>query len=150
METTLAKLVSGPIIGHLGTCDAEGRMSSDIFCSAELHEDPDRLVIHIGDAALEDVRRNIAENNYGAAILADVLTYESIQIKGPLTLRPATEEERQLNRMRVQTLADLGYPERLQTMSSDPLTAIEILVQEVYSQTPGVGAGEPILILKGV
>jgi hypothetical protein len=96
-----------------------------------------------------DVRRNIAENNYGAATIADVLTYEAIQIKGPLTLRPAIDEERLLNRMRVKTLVDLGYPENLQTMSSEPLTAIEIMIQEVYRQTPGVGAGETILNLKG-
>jgi hypothetical protein len=149
MEIKLAKLVSGPFIGHLGTCNAKGRMSSDIFCSAALHENPDRLVIHIGDAALMDVRRNIAENNYGAAIIVDVLTYEAIQIKGPLTFRPAIEEERLLNRIRVKTLVDLGYPESLETMSSELLTAIELTIQEVYRQTPGVGAGETILNLKG-
>jgi hypothetical protein len=140
----LQKLLESPFVGHLGTSDEKHKVFRTIFFSAGVIENPTRLVIYIPEVGLEDVRRNLSISDYAAATLI-ALTFECVQVKGSITIRPATDLEESNSKVILQRLAALQYPERIFTMRRKPLMAVEMVIIEIYNQTPGTGAGERLV-----
>jgi hypothetical protein len=142
MVKYLQRLLEGPIVGHLGTRDENHHVCRTIFFSAAVLENPPRLVLHIPEVGLASVRRNLLISNYVAALFNDAVTYQSVQVKGSAAIRLVTDLEESYFEMMRQRLADIHYPDRLFTMQHKPLIALEIIIMEIYNQTPGTGAGE--------
>jgi len=142
----LRAMLEGPLVGHLAVSDENHRMIRKIFFSAAVLESPARLVIHLPEIGMAQVRHNLLIRPYLAALFGDVVTFESVQIKGKAMIRSITDAEENYFDKMLQRLADLKYPDKLFSMQHKPLLAIEIIIEEIYNQTPGTDAGNHLVL----
>lgn len=145
MMDYLRTMLEGPIVGHMAVSDENHRMIRKIFFSAAVLESPARLVIHLPEVGMANVRHNLLVRPYLAALFGDAVTFQSVQIKGEAMIRSITDAEEIYFDKMLQRLADLNYPDKLFTMQHKPLLAIEITIEEIYNQTPGTGAGDQLV-----
>jgi hypothetical protein len=141
MYEYIKKLLEVPIVGHLGTRDENHHTDSTIFFSAVVLNNPLRLVAHVSEARMAATRRNLLVSDYAAMLFGNPIIFEAVQVKGPVRLWAATQEEESYQAMMVQRFAGYNYPDKL-LMKFLPLVSVEMTVIEMYNQTPGVGAGE--------
>jgi hypothetical protein len=98
---------------------------------------------------------NLAENRRIAVCFSRIEDHRSIQIKGQaVAVAPAGDEERAaIERWRgefVKNLAFIGMPPRRSLrINSWPAHAVRVRVESVFVQTPGPGAGAPLLAAEG-
>lgn len=145
MVNLLRNLVQQPVIGHVGTRDKEYLAYSAFFIGASMLEEPTRLVAYLFESGAVDTRRNLLLCDHVAITLADVMTYESIQVKGKAILRPITASEQARHEQMIRLLTSMHYGDKMLKFSGRPLVALELTVAEIYNQTPGPGAGERML-----
>ncbi len=131
----------------VGTVSADGEPRAVRAWSAVLRSEADarlRVVMSADDTVSVE---NLA-NGRVAVTIADVRTFHSLQLKGPVvSTEEATPED--LEEMRIQSDTFLtavhetdGNPlEGLRRMLPHEVVVFEMLVEDVYDQTPGPEAG---------
>ena len=114
--------------------------------------DPDRehVTAYVRDVAAERILEDLREHAEVALAISRPSDDRSCQVKGVfLESRSADAEEREVIRRQAEgfkeNLESIGFP-RLMTShwASWPSVALRIRVRELFSQTPGPGAGEPM------
>ena len=106
------------------------------------------IKVHIAKITSERALSNLEDNGMIALSVVNILTYENYQAKGKaISFLDATEEEQkkveEYMRNFDEELQVIGVASRLvYTFPHNPTVVIEIEVQELFDQTPKIGAGE--------
>ena len=106
------------------------------------------IKVHIAKITSERALSNLEDNGMIALTMVKVRTYETYQAKGKaISFLDATEEEQKKveEYMRIfdEELNVFGLPSRaVYTFPHNPTVVIEIEVQDIFDQTPKIGAGE--------
>ena len=108
------------------------------------------LTAYVPVATSRDVIANVAATRRLAVSITKIIDHNSVQLKGTATnVRLAREDERHLLETRLlafaDALADVGLPRRItRAITHWPAFAIEMKIDQVFEQTPGPKAGNPM------
>jgi hypothetical protein len=106
--------------------------------------------VYLAEVLAQPLLRNIGETGRLALQVSNPADHRTVQIKGrALRSGPALDADRAFVERYVQELAQvvdqLGMPyERIVRMVCWPAIVVELSVDEIYLQTPGLGAGAPL------
>jgi hypothetical protein len=134
----------------VGTVDSQG---APALCRAVAITSSDSLAtatVYVPIATSRDVIANVASTRRIAIVAAYPPDHVSVQLKGTATgVRLAVDSEESMVREQfgafVAVLHDLGIPNRIVgSMNQWPAFAIDLKVEEVFEQTPGPKAGNPL------
>ena len=134
----------------VGTVDAKGVPACCRAVGLISNDDLATVTVFVPMATSRDVIANVAATKRIAVSSTHPPTHLSMQIKGTSTnVRLATDEEESMIRDRVDGLAHslhlIGIPRRVvRSLNHWPAFAIEIAVDELFEQTPGPHAGNPL------
>lgn len=146
----LAEFLSSGLSIVVATRDADLNPDGVAACAARVHEGGERLTAWFYVDAAAEMLRNLREHPAIALDFDLPTSHRACQVKGIcIGSRPAREDERaEVDRQLEAFGADLekiGIPAAaFAGWKSWPCTAIEIQVTELFEQTPGPGAGEPL------
>ena len=108
------------------------------------------LTAYVPVATSRDVIANIASTRRLAVSITKIIDHNSVQVKGTATnVRLAREDEKDLLETRflafADALAEVGLPRRVtRAITHWPAFAVEMKVEQVFEQTPGPKAGNPM------
>jgi hypothetical protein len=147
---TTALLESGCAL-IIGTVDADGAPWATRGWGLDVQADEPARVRLIVDADDERTTDNLSAGRPVAVTGASVLTLESVQLKGTsLGLQPGTPDDEQ----RAQRYADAFFDDihdtdgtdhsLLELMRPAQFASCELLIDELYDQTPGPSAGSAL------
>jgi hypothetical protein len=130
----------------------DGRMRPQIARAwAVQHIDGGAIRLCVEAAPRSRTRCNLDQHREIAVTMARPTTYRSVQIKGTvIELGAPTPEQRDLvdahQRALAVEAAEVGMPGRLaaRILNATSLVSVAVAVHEVYDQTPGTPAGEPL------
>lgn len=146
----LAEFLSSGLSIVVATRDAALQPDGVAACAARVHEDRDRLTVWFYEEAAEEMLRNLRQHPEIAIDFDLPTSHRACQVKGTFVgSRPAREDERAEVDRQLDAFADdlekIGIPAAaFAGWKSWPCTAFEIRVTELFEQTPGPGAGEPL------
>lgn len=140
---------SGPTVGYLGTCSAGYDVTSNFIFAFGVSEGPFRVTAYIPEAVLGQARQQLVTNDYAAILIVDANSYEGVQVKGPAIIRPGDAEGEAFFKMNIKRLETFYGSDMFKSVRMSPLIAVELTVKEIYNQTPGNGAGEPLKVEEG-
>jgi hypothetical protein len=118
--------------------------------AVDVHEDGRHVTLFLHEAAAAAMLRNLERHPEIAAVLDQPTSHRACQIKGRfVSSRPARDAERATVEGQVELLradlASIGIPPAMTAgWQLWPCVAIEVRVEQLFEQTPGPGAGEPI------
>lgn len=131
----------------VGTCDAQGIPECTRAFGMVASPDRNRITFFLTEAPSRRTLENL-KNHKKVAITFSVPTdHRAAQIKGTVVgVRAPTDEELEIQRTWAKRfrceVVPLGIiPEALESWIIAPFVAVDLLVEEVYSHTPGPGAG---------
>jgi hypothetical protein len=134
----------------VGTVSVDGEPRADRGWAATVVDVAGRRVRFVMGADDPAVVRNL-ETGSVSLTGAEVLTYQSIQLKGrPVVVEPLTADDVELARVQTATFFDAvhrvdGNPlDALRRMLPTQMVAVEMIVEETFDQTPGPEAGAAI------
>jgi hypothetical protein len=149
IETEVAELLESPCSLLVGTVDGHGRPDATRGWSAQLLG-PDRLRLLVATEARRAIA-NLADGGRLALTTTHFVTMVSWQLKGRATL---VEEATAADRIRfdafcagcLEILAPLHMvsEETIARITPAGVVAVEMVVEQVFDQTPGPGAGARI------
>ncbi len=132
----------------VGTVDARGIASCCRGIALRANDEIGSVTLFVPAATAREVVANAATNRKVAVATSAPLDHSTVQLKGTATdIRIAREDERVFVEERFRAFAAIleqtGLPRRVSARVNHwPAFAIDIMVEEVYDQTPGPGAGE--------
>lgn len=150
LSSQLKEHLKGPKGIFLGTRDKE--LNCDLLrvlgASATGH---DTVKFFLAEESAGKTLDNLRSNKLIALSATNVFTLESYQFKGRLlSVKPVNEEEAKavfefVNQFD-EAISKLGYKEGLviNNLKYDPALALEFRVEQIFDQTPKVGAGKQI------
>jgi len=147
------EVLQGPAYLQIGTRDDALRPTHTFAVGAVVHEDRETVTVFVPTARARRVLADL-ESNGRVALGMSLASHESYQLKGTyLSTRStdATDLARQ-ETYRNALLADavrVGYPDEIarpltQGLACTPGTAITFRAEQVFLQTPGPDAGNPL------
>ncbi|HEY0788538.1 MAG TPA: hypothetical protein VGE86_07830 [Thermoanaerobaculia bacterium] len=148
-ERLLGALAGGRSV-IVGSVDARGIASCCRGLAIRPNEEAGTLTIYVPVATAREVVANAATTRKLAVASSMPLDHTTIQIKGTATdIRLAREDEKAFVAERFDAFAGVleqtGLPRRVSArVGRWPAFAIDLTVEEVYDQTPGPRAGEPL------
>jgi hypothetical protein len=136
---------------HIGTRDKQLRPNGARVTAVKVEDDGTHLWVYVPEAAASRVLPDLKANGPAAVVLARPIDDRACQVKGVYAgSRPATDEEQphvtaQWERF-VENLGRIGIRrEGLAAWRIWPSVAIRIRVTALFNQTPGPGAGAPLV-----
>lgn len=105
------------------------------------------LTVYVNARLAERMRADLEDNPHIAVTCSRLPDLRSIQLKGVVrAVRPASAHDQAINAHYLEALAEqlslAGLPRSLvRRVVAQPALAIELEAQELFEQTPGVGAG---------
>lgn len=134
----------------VGTRDGELESDAARGWAVRVHHDHTHLTVFVFDQAADALLRNLALYPQVALAIDRPTDNRACQVKGHfVSSRPArfdeeAEVERQVDGF-LKELEMLGIPRAMTAgWRSWPCVAIELRVTQLFEQTPGPGAGEPM------
>lgn len=134
----------------VGTVGADGEPSCTRGLAVTGNDDLTRLTLYLPVNTAQQAIANVATSRRLAVVVSNPLDHSTIQFKGwSQSVRLAREEEAELVAARVEgfgdRLAAIGFSRgAVGRVSRWPAFAIEMSVEAVYDQTPGLGAGNEV------
>lgn len=131
----------------VGTCDTELRPDATRAVGAHVSADRNEITLFISRVSGARALANLDDNRRIAASFSRPVDNYSIQVKGAIIgHRPATDAERAVperyHAAFVEQLYMVGLPRSLtQRIIVWPSEAVTFVVEDIYVQTPGPGAG---------
>ncbi len=135
---------------HLGSRDSALTPECETASGARFDPGSDRILVYLPTARADSTLANLRDNGRAALTICRVTDNVSIQLKGRfLGARPGEAADRRylewLLDRRQRELAEVGMPRSYSSrLVWWPCVAIEIQVEEIFDQTPGPRAGEPL------
>jgi hypothetical protein len=150
LSNTLKEHLKGPKGAFVGTRDKD--LNCDLLralsVSASGH---DTIKFFLAEKTAAKTLDNLRSNKIVSLSVTDVFTLESFQFKGRLlSVRPASEEEEtsilEFVKQFEEAIAKLGYRPGLviDNLEYHPALAFEFIVDQIFDQTPKVGAGKQL------
>jgi hypothetical protein len=108
------------------------------------------LTVYLPSVLAELTCRNLAHNGDIAVTLERPIDLKAVQIKGhSIGIRPSTEADRELQAIYrsalVEQLGAVGVPRSVtRRLTWWPSLAVDVRIRDVFFQTPGPDAGEPM------
>lgn len=134
----------------IGTCDPSLRPACCRAVGVVIHEGGTTMTVFVPDATAERTIANLRHSGHLALTMCRPENHRSVQLKGRVTsLRMALPTERATVERYIDAFADsvdaVGMPRsRAHQLSSWPAWAIELTVEQLFTQTPGPRAGMPL------
>ena len=130
----------------------DGELQPDGAWAWAIRVDPDRrhVTLFLYEGAAETTLRNLRAHPQIAAVVDRPTDHRACQVKGVFeSARPAGDDERREVERQVEGLARellaIGIPRALSAgWKFWPAVAIRLRVTQLFAQTPGPGAGEPL------
>jgi hypothetical protein len=146
---TTAFLDGAGLAAQVGSADPAGRPQVAVAWGPRENGDG-TISVFLDTARAGRTLANLAMNRNIALIVADPISYRSIQFKGEwLTTAVPTEDERAwVQRHREVFASNLALvgdsPGAIRNMWMDEITRIDFTVRAAFDQTPGPRAGQPL------
>lgn len=146
----LREAVEGGISVAVATVDADGVPSCCRGLALTTKDDFETITVYVPAATAQETIANLATTRRLAVSCAAPLSHQTIQIKGVtrgVKLAPASDETMVRRRWRefMDVLDTIGQPRRVTARVAHwPAFAIEMSVEQVFEQTPGPKAGNPL------
>jgi hypothetical protein len=132
----------------VGTRDAGMRPFGLRAMGAKVHADRKTLTVFIPDQTAERTLADLRDNGRIALTFTRPIDHRSMQLKGKaIAIRAATEDERPFLESYVEGwarhLVVVGLPRAIGSrLTYWPATAVDVIVEASYHQTPGPSAGK--------
>jgi hypothetical protein len=132
----------------VGTVDAQGTPSCCHAAAIRPDNDLRTVAVYLPIATSQQVIQDIATTHRLAVAATQVIEHFSVQLKGTAqTARLARDDEAAFVEANHQAYMDvlhtIGIPRRLtRTLTHWPAFVVDMVVDEVFEQTPGPNAGE--------
>ena len=146
----LAQFLESGLSIILATRDSELQPDGAAGCAVRVHEDGTGLTVFLNEDSAKHMLRNLKSHPEIAIDLDLPTTHRACQVKGVYvsSRRARAAERAEIDRQIASFAADLeaiGIPRAMfAELKTWPCTALEMRVTELYEQTPGPGAGEPL------
>ena len=146
----LADFIESGLSINIGTRDAKLEPDGAIAWAARVHDDRSQLTLYLHKEAAKAMLRNLRLHPGIAVVFERPTSHRACQIKGRfVSTRPAKAGERaKVERQMDGFFSDLegmGIPRALLAeLEIWPCVAIQMRATELFEQTPGPGAGEPL------
>ncbi len=147
----LPRLLEGHDAIGVGSRDASLRPACAMAAGVSFPGDAGRVTVFVPEATGAETFANLEANGRIAVVFEQILTHRAVQVKGRVTeLRPAEEAERPLvERSMASFFAQVeavgGSPPVVRRKRRWPCRAVTFEVEEVFEQTPGPRAGNPLV-----
>lgn len=147
----LVELIASGVDVYVATCDDELEPESMLAMGIRVHADRHTLTVHLPAALADATCRNLERCPEIAVTLIRPSDFKAAQLKGcSLGVRPSTDTDREFQSIfraaLVEQMETVGIPRSTtRRLVWWPSLAVEVLVRDVFSQTPGPRAGEPML-----
>ncbi len=148
-EVTAAFLQLSGLAAQVGSAGPDGRPQVAAAWGPRYNSDG-TMTVYLDTARAGQTLANLAMNRNIALILADPISYKSVQIKGEwLSAAPPSEEERgAVQRHREAFASNLALvgdkPDAIRNLWMEDVTRIDFAVHAAFDQTPGPQAGQPL------
>lgn len=146
----LVELIESGVSIIVGTRDANLRPDSGRGLGARVSPDRRHITLLLNGDLCTRLRANIEDNGRIAVAFSRIHDHQSIQLKGRVTAtrdgspREVKAQGRYLIAFAEQ-LANAGFPRSVvRNVQYAPCFAVDVEVAEVFDQTPGPGAGNPL------
>lgn len=152
ISADLAPLLESGVSILVGTRDARLVPECARGAGARVEAGGTELTVFVPQPLAGRTLDNVADNHRIAVCFTRPIDHYSIQIKGRVVqVRDVEAEELAVvERYRAEvarTLAVIGLPARLtMRIAITPCSAIRFVVEHMFVQTPGPGAGEPLAV----
>ncbi len=139
----------------LGTRDASNRPACARLVGARVWPERDRVTVLVPEVPGARVLANLRDNGLVAITFVRPIDARGMQVKGRCAaVRAATDDERALAERYRASLAEslfgVGmHQARVVRLRVEPLAAVDVLVEQVFQQTPGPTAGAPLVCAGG-
>jgi len=141
-----------PVVVYLGTRSSSFEPHVAFCYGARVGKDRDTLTFFLLEPGHEEQLADLDDNGQIAVAINYSPGHETYQFKGEcITRRTSTEAEYALQKIWFDKLSSDLPPEftpHLARLRFRPTLAIEMRIREAYDQTPGPGAGGPIVATK--
>jgi hypothetical protein len=144
----LVDLFEGGVSLLVGTRDASLVPEATRAVGAVVHPNRLRLTIFLPTEVSQRAENNLRDNGLIAVGFSSIIDHKTIQVKGRVVeIRPAAESEREIvGRYHVaigEVLAMTAIPRHVvRRVNVWPSTAVTFEATDIFTQTPGPGAGE--------
>jgi len=148
-EEVLELIASGVDV-YVATCDRELEPESVLAMGLRVSEDRTLLTVYLPQVLAELTRRNLVENPEMAITVEHASDSKAAQIKGcAIGVRISTEADREFQTMFrasfVESFALVGIPRSLtRRLVWWPSLVVDVRIRDIFVQTPGPNAGEPM------
>lgn len=150
VETRLRGALKGGRSVVVGTVDPHGIASCCRGFAIRAAEDLGTVTVYVPAATSREVVANAATTRKLAVTTSAPLDHSTLQLKGTATdVRMARDDEQTFLAERFDEFAavleQIGLSRRVSSRVTHwPAFAIDVLVEEIYDQTPGPRAGTPL------
>lgn len=151
LSEELSELVASGVDVYVATRDADLEPESMMAMGIRLHRERNTFTVYLPQVLAAPTCRNLEDNGEVAVSLIRPSDMKAVQLKGKsLGVRPSTENDRELQLIYraalIEQMAAVGIPRcATRRLVWWPSLALEITVREVFLQTPGPAAGEPMV-----
>lgn len=151
MTEDVAELIASGADVYVATRDDALEPESMLGMGARTHTDRSILTVYLPTASVERTRRNLVDNGEIAVTVIRPSDLRSVQIKGVATvIRESDETDREFQSIFrgafIEQMAVVGVPRTMtRRLIWWPSLAVTVKVREVFLQTPGPRAGEPLV-----
>lgn len=145
-----ARFIESGLSMTVATRDSALQADGAAVWAARVHADRARLTVFLYEEAALGMLRNLEAHPEIAVLFDQPTTHRACQVKGRyLGARRARPAERALVDRQVEgcaaELEAIGIPRAMMAgVKTWPCLAIELRVTDLFEQTPGPGAGEPL------
>lgn len=146
----LPELIASGVDVYVATRDAELEPESMLAMGVRAHRERAALTLYLPEALAKVTLKNLADNGQIAVTLIRPSDFKAVQVKGTaVSIRPSTETDREFQAIfraaLIEQMEAVGVPRcATRRLVWWPSLAVEVAVREVFRQTPGPAAGEPM------
>jgi hypothetical protein len=141
--------ILGGGVAFLGTVDSAGRPDCARCFGVKVHDDRKTLRVLLSVPWSATPLANLRDGGWLAFSFTDPITYHSFQAKGHvLSIEAPTDEDVEVAKRHLvqfaNTVISVGVHESARFYVCAPKAAITFRIEQMYCQTPGPGAGDPV------
>lgn len=146
----LVELIASGVDVYVATRDAQLEPESMAAMGVRAHADRSTITVYLPEALAEETRKNLEDNHEVAVTLIRPSDFKAVQLKGrALAVRPSSEIDREFQSIfraaLIEQFERVGIPRSTtRRLVWWPSLAVEVSVRDVFGQTPGPRAGEPL------
>lgn len=147
----IVELIASGIDVYVATCDRELEPESMFGMGVRVHPDRMTLTAYLPEALAGATLANLKENPLITLTMNRPIDHKCVQIKGKaIDVRRSNDVDRELQAIfraaLIEQFEAIGVPRSLtRRFVWWPSIAVDVQITDVFAQTPGPGAGEPIV-----